>query len=119
MISRSNHHHQAMNATRVAEDLKREVWAFAQAVMDAESENCAENRMNYWKNRLQLSLELAKAKGMDSQEIARQCELSLGTPRGSRYPIAKSIFQIESHLRQHGVPARLNPRAPGLSAFPS
>lgn len=108
-----------MNATRLAEDLKREVWCFAQAVMDQEDQNCAENRMSYWKNRLHFSLELAKAKGMDPQEIARQCELALGTPHGARYPVAKSIFQIESHLRQHGVPARLKVRAPGLSAFPS
>ncbi|MCX6934937.1 MAG: hypothetical protein NTZ01_01880 [Verrucomicrobia bacterium] len=108
MISRA-HHQLGLHATRLAEDLQREVWGFAQAVIDAENQVCADNRMNYWKSRLLLSVEHAKARGMEAGEIARQCELSLSTSRGSSNFPVNSLFQIESYLRQQGVPAKLHP----------
>jgi len=96
-----------VHATRLAEDLQREIWGFAQAVIDAESQVCADNRMNYWKSRLTLSMEHAKARGMDPGEIAHQCELSLCTPHGSKPVPSSSLSQIENYLHQQGVPAKL------------
>ena len=92
----------------MAEDLQKEVWGFAQAVSDAQHQHCADNRMKYWKSRLSLSLDHAKSRGMDVQEIAHQCELSLSRSLGMRPLPAQSLFLIESFLRQQGVPARLN-----------
>ncbi|NDC80909.1 MAG: hypothetical protein EB090_06565 [Verrucomicrobia bacterium] len=116
MISRAyhHHHHPGVHASRLAEDLQREIWGFAQAVMDAEGDNCATNRMTYWKSRLAVSIEHAKSRGMAPEELAHQSELSLNRSQGSRFPSNQSLFQIESYLRQQGVPARLNagPHAP-------
>ena len=108
MISRVTQHHVGLHASRMAEDLQREVWGFAQAVADSEQQHCADNRMNYWKSRLSLSLDHAKARGMEIHEIAHQCELSLSRAPGTRPLPAQSLFLIESFLRQQGVPARLN-----------
>jgi len=107
MISRVTQHHPGLHASRMAEDLQREVWGFAQAVADAQQHHCADNRMNYWKSRLSLSVDHAKARGMDTQEIAHQCELSLSRSLGNRPLPAQTMFLIESFLRQQGVPARL------------
>ena len=115
MISRVTQHHPGLHASRMAEDLQREVWGFAQAVADAQSQHCADNRMNYWKSRLSLSVDHAKARGMDTQEIAHQCEISLSRSFGARPLPAQAMFLIESFLRQQGVPARLNSQA---QAFP-
>ncbi len=108
MISRISQHHVGLHASRMAEDLQREVWGFAQAVADAQQQHCADNRMNYWKSRLSLSVDHAKARGMDIQEIAHQCELSLSRSLGTRPLSAQTTFLIESFLRQQGIPARLN-----------
>ena len=108
MISRVTHHHVGLHASRMAEDLQREVWGFAQAVSDAQNQHCADNRMNYWKSRLTLAVEHAKARGMEIPEIAHQCELSLSRSFGTRPLPAQAMFLIESFLRQQGVPARLN-----------
>jgi len=108
MISRVTQHHPGLHASRMAEDLQREVWGFAQAVADAQQHHCADNRMNYWKSRLSLAVEHAKARGMDTQEIAHQCELSLSRSMGTRPLPAQAMFLIESFLRQQSVPARLN-----------
>lgn len=108
MISRVTQHHVGLHASRMAEDLQREIWGFAQAVSDAQHQTCADNRMNYWKSRVSLSLDHAKARGMEVQEIAHQCELSLARARGNRPLPAQTLFLIESFLRQQGVPARLN-----------
>jgi hypothetical protein len=91
----------------LAEDLQREIWGFAQAVMDAEGDHCANNRMTYWKSRLAVSIQHAKSRGMAPEEMAHQSELSLNRSQGSRYPTSQSLFHIESYLRQQGVPARL------------
>jgi len=108
MISRPHHHHHlGMHASRLAEDLQREIWGFAQAVMDAEGDHCATNRMTYWKSRLAVSIEHAKSRGMAPEELAHQSELSLSRSQGNRYPTSQSLFQIETYLRQQGVPARL------------
>ena len=108
MISRVTQHHVGRHASRMAEDLQREVWGFAQAIADSQQQHCADNRMNYWKSRLSLSLDHAKARGMEIQEIAHQCELSLSRSFGTRPLPPQSLFLIESFLRQQGVPARLN-----------
>jgi len=108
MISRVTQHHPGLHASRMAEDLQREVWGFAQAVADAQQHQCADNRMNYWKSRLSLSVGHAKARGMDTQEIAHQCEISLSRSFGTRPLPVQAKFLIESFLRQQGVPARLN-----------
>jgi len=108
MISRVTQYQPGLHASRMAEDLQREVWGFAQAVADAEHQQCADNRMNYWKSRLSLSVDHAKARGMDIQEIAHQCELSLSRSFGTRSLPSQAMFLIESFLRQQGVPARLN-----------
>jgi hypothetical protein len=107
MIFKSQHHPMGVHATRLAEDLQREIWGFAQAVIDAESQVCADNRMNYWKSRLTLSMEHAKARGMDPGEIAHQCELSLCTPHGAKPVPSSSLSRIENYLHQQGVPAKL------------
>jgi len=107
MISRIHHHPPSVHATRLAEDLQREIWGFAQAVIDEEHQVCADNRMNYWKSRLLLSVEHAKSKGMDAGEIAHQCELSLFTSRASKPLPTRSLTQIEGYLQQQGVPVRL------------
>jgi len=108
MISRPHHHHHlGMHATRLAEDLQREIWGFAQAVMDAEGDHCATNRMTYWKSRLAVSIEHAKSRGMAPEELAHQSELSLNRTQGTRYPTSQTLFQIETYLRQQGIPARL------------
>jgi hypothetical protein len=111
MISRITQHHVGLHASRVAEDLQKEVWGFAQAVSDAQNQHCADNRMNYWKSRLTLSVEHAKARGMEIPEIAHQCELSLAPSRASRPLATQTLFLIESFLRQQGIPARLNGQA--------
>jgi len=108
MISRVTQHQPGLHASRMAEDLQREVWGFAQAVADAQQQHCADNRMNYWKSRLSLSVDHAKARGMGIQEIAHQCELSLSRSFGTRPLPAPTMFLIESFLRQQGVPTRLN-----------
>lgn len=113
MISKIHHHHVGMHATRVSEDLQREIWGFAQAVMDETNQGCADNRMNYWKSRLTLSVEHAKAKGMDPIEIAHQCVLTLSRSQGSKALPAESLSRIESYLQTHGVPARLQPAVSG------
>ena len=115
MISRVPQHHVGLHASRMAEDLRREVWGFAQAVADAQKQHCADNRMNYWKSRLSLSVDHAKTRGMDVQEIAHQCELSLSKSLGARPLPVQTLFLIESFLRQQGVPARLN----GQTELPS
>ena len=107
MISRVHHHPIGVHATRLAEDLQREIWGFAQAVIDEEHQLCADNRMNYWKSRLLLSVEHAKSKGMDAGEIAHQCELSLCTSRTSKPLPTRSLNQIEGYLQEQGVPVRL------------
>ena len=107
MISRLHHHPLGVHATRLAEDLQREIWGFAQAVIDEEYQLCADNRMNYWKSRLLLSVEHAKSKGMDAGEIAHQCELSLCTSRTSKPLPTRSLNQIEGYLQEQGVPVRL------------
>ena len=107
MISRVHHHPLGVHATRLAEDLQREIWGFAQAVIDEEYQLCADNRMNYWKSRLLLSVEHAKSKGMDAGEIAHQCELSLCTSRTSKPLPTRSLNQIEGYLQEQGVPVRL------------
>ena len=107
MISRVHHHPLGVHATRLAEDLQREIWGFAQAVIDEEHQVCADNRMNYWKSRLLLSVEHAKSKGMDADEIAHQCELSLCTSRTSKPLPTRSLNQIEGYLQEQGVPVRL------------
>ena len=107
MISRLHHHPLGVHATRLAEDLQREIWGFAQAVIDEEHQLCADNRMNYWKSRLLLSVEHAKSKGMDAGEIAHQCELSLCTSRTSKPLPTRSLNQIEGYLQEQGVPVRL------------
>ena len=107
MISRVHHHQPGVHATRLAEDLQREIWGFAQAVIDEEYQLCADNRMNYWKSRLLLSVEHAKSKGMDAGEIAHQCELSLCTSRTSKPLPTRSLNQIEGYLQEQGVPVRL------------
>jgi hypothetical protein len=111
MISRITQHQPGLHATRMAEDLQREVWGFAQAVADAQEQQCADNRMNYWKSRLSLSVDHAKARGMEIQEIAHLCELSLSRSLGTRPLPTQAMFLIESFLRQQGVPARLNGQA--------
>jgi hypothetical protein len=111
MISRITQHHVGLHASRVAEDLQKEVWGFAQAVSDAQNQHCADNRMNYWKSRLTLSVEHAKARGMEIQEIAHQCEFSLSRSQRTRPLAAQTLFLIESFLRQQGIPARLNGQA--------
>ena len=108
MISRLHHHPLGVHATRLAEDLQREIWGFAQAVIDEEHQLCADNRMNYWKSRLLLSVEHAKSKGMDADEIAHQCELSLCTSRVSKPLPTRSLNQIEGYLQEQGVPVRLH-----------
>jgi len=119
MIFRSQYHPMGVHATRLAEDLQREIWGFAQAVIDAESQVCADNRMNYWKSRLTLSMEHAKARGMDLGEIAHQCELSLCTPHGAKPVPSSSLSQIENYLHQQGVPAKLqSPARFGLGSVP-
>jgi len=107
MISRTYHHHPGVHASRLAEDLQREIWGFAQAVMDSEGDHCATNRMTYWKSRLAVSIEHAKSRGMAPEELAHQSELSLSRSQGSRHPSSQSLFQIETYLRQQGIPARL------------
>jgi len=107
MISRVTQHQPGFHASRMAEDLQKEVWGFAQAVADAQHQHCADNRMNYWKSRLSISFDHAKARGMDIQEIAHQCEISLSRSFGTRPLPAQAMFLIESFLRQQGVPARL------------
>ncbi|NBS13609.1 hypothetical protein EBT23_04430 [bacterium] len=107
MISRAYHHHPGVHASRLAEDLQREIWGFAQAVIDAEGNQCATNRMTYWKSRLAIAIEHAKSRGMAPEELAHQSELSLNRAQGSRHPTSQSLFQIETYLRQQGVPARL------------
>ena len=108
MISKIHHHHHVgMHATRISEDLQREIWGFAQAVIDEENQGCADNRMNYWKSRLTLSVEHAKAKGMDPSEIAHQCVLTLCRSRGSKVLPNQSLSRIESYLQTQGVPAKL------------
>jgi hypothetical protein len=107
MISKIHHHHVGMHATRISEDLQREIWGFAQAVIDEEKQGCADNRMNYWKSRLTLSVEHAKAKGMDASEIAHQCVLTLCRSGGSKALPNQSLSRIESYLQTQGVPARL------------
>jgi len=107
MISRAYHHHPGVHASRLAEDLQREIWGFAQAVMDSEGDHCATNRMTYWKSRLAVSIEHAKSRGMAPEELAHQSELSLSRSQGSRHPSSQSLFQIETYLRQQGIPARL------------
>ena len=107
MISKMHHHHVGMHATRISEDLQREIWGFAQAVIDEENQGCADNRMNYWKSRLTLSVEHAKAKGMDASEIAYQCVLTLCRSRGSKVLPNESLSRIESYLQTQGVPAKL------------
>jgi hypothetical protein len=107
MISRVHHHPLGVHATRLAEDLQREIWGFAQAVIDEEHQLCADNRMNYWKSRLLLSVEHAKSKGMDADEIAHQCELSLCTSRAAKPMPIRSLNQIEGYLQEQGVPVRL------------
>ena len=116
MISRIHHHPPGVHATRLAEDLQREIWGFAQAVIDEEHQVCADNRMNYWKSRLLLSVEHAKSKGMDADEIAHQCELSLCTSRTSKPLPTRSLTQIEGYLQQQGVLVRL--QAPNGNAAP-
>lgn len=116
MISRFHHHPLGVHATRLAEDLQREIWGFAQAVIDEEHQVCADNRMNYWKSRLLLSVEHAKSKGMDADEIAHQCELSLCTSRTSKPLPTRSLTQIEGYLQQQGVLVRL--QAPNGNAAP-
>ena len=116
MISRVHHHPLNVHATRLAEDLQREIWGFAQAVIDEEHQVCADNRMNYWKSRLLLSVEHAKSKGMDADEIAHQCELSLCTSRTSKPLPTRSLTQIEGYLQQQGVLVRL--QAPNGNAAP-
>lgn len=96
-----------MHATRLAEDLQREIWGFAQAVIDEENKNCAGNRMNYWESRLTLSVEQAKAKGMDAAEIAHQFELTLGANRGCKSLPQFSLAKIENYLQRQGVSAQL------------
>ena len=44
---------------------------------------------------------------MAPEELAHQSELSLNRTQGTRYPTIQTLFQIESYLRQQGVPARL------------
>jgi hypothetical protein len=44
---------------------------------------------------------------MAPEELAHQSELSLNRSQGNRYPTSQSLFQIESYLRQQGVPACL------------
>ena len=107
MISRVTQHHVGLHASRIAEDLQKEVWGFAQAVSDAQQQNCADNRMNYWKSRLTLSVEHAKTRGMEIEEIAHQCERSLSRSAGTRPLASQTRFLIESFLRQQGIPARL------------
>ena len=107
MISKIHHHHVGMHATRISEDLQREIWGFAQAVIDEENQGCADNRMNYWKSRLTLSVEHAKAKGMDPTEIAHQCVLTLCRSGGSKALPNQSLSRIESYLQTQGVPAKL------------
>ena len=107
MISRVHHHPLGVHATRLAEDLQREIWGFAQAVIDEEHQLCADNRMNYWKSRLLLSVEHAKSKGMDADEIAHQCELSLCPSRAAKPMPIRSLNQIEGYLQEQGVPVRL------------
>ena len=114
MISKIHHHHVGMHATRISEDLQREIWGFAQAVIDEENQGCADNRMNYWKSRLTLSVEHAKAKGMDASEIAYQCVLTLCRSRGSKALPNESLSRIESYLQTQGVPAKLQDSATGL-----
>jgi len=113
MISKIHHHHVGMHATRISEDLQREIWGFAQAVIDEEKQGCADNRMNYWKSRLTLSVEHAKAKGMDASEIAYQCVLTLCRSRGSKVLPNESLSRIESYLQTQGVPAKLQDSATG------
>ena len=113
MISKIHHHHVGMHATRISEDLQREIWGFAQAVIDEENQGCADNRMNYWKSRLTLSVEHAKAKGMDASEIAHQCVLTLCRSRGSKVLPNQSLSRIESYLQTQGVPAKLQDSATG------
>jgi hypothetical protein len=108
MISRVTQHHVGLHASRMAEDLQREVWGFAQAVSDGQNQHCADNRMNYWKSRLTLALEHARTRGMETPEIAHQCELSLSHSRLNRPLASQTLFLIESFLRQQGIPARLN-----------
>ena len=108
MISRVTQHHVGLHASRIAEDLQKEVWGFAQAVSDAQRQNCADNRMNYWKSRLTLAVEHAKSRGMEIQELAHQCERSLSRSAGTRPLPSQPLFLIESFLRQQGIPARLN-----------
>jgi len=119
MISRAYHHHPGVHASRLAEDLQREIWGFAQAVMDAEGDHCATNRMTYWKSRLAVSIEHAKSRGMAPEELAHQSELSLNRSQGSRHPSSQSLFQIETYLRQQGIPARLKAGLNTPIIFPS
>jgi hypothetical protein len=107
MISKIHHYQVGVHATRLSEDLQREIWGFAQAVIDEENQQCANNRMNYWKSRLTLSVEHAKAKGMDLGEIAHQCQLTLCAPRGIKPLPGDSLGRIESYLQSQGVPAKL------------
>ena len=107
MISKIHHYQVGVHATRLSEDLQREIWGFAQAVIDEENQQCANNRMNYWKSRLTLSVEHAKAKGMDLGEIAHQCHLTLCAPRGIKPLPGDSLGRIESYLQSQGVPANL------------
>ncbi len=107
MISKIHHHQVGMHATRLSEDLQREIWGFAQAVVDEVNQGCADNRMNYWKSRLTLSVEHAKARGMDAEEIAHQCELTLCTTRGTTPLPGDTLSRIETYLQRQGVPAKL------------
>ena len=107
MISKIHHHQVGMHATRLSEDLQREIWGFAQAVIDEVNQDCADNRMKYWKSRLTLSVEHAKASGMDAEEIAHQCQLTLCSSRGTKPMPGDSLSRIESYLQTQGVPARL------------
>ena len=78
MISRVHHHQPGVHATRLAEDLQREIWGFTQAVIDEEH-----------------------------QLFAHQCELSLCTSRAAKPMPTRSLNQIEGYLQEQGVPVRL------------
>ena len=107
MISKIHHHQVGIHATRLSQDLQREIWGFAQAVVDEVNQGCAGNRMNYWKSRLTLSVEHAKSRGMDAEEIAHQCELTLCTSRGTKPLPGDTLSRIETYLKTQGVPAKL------------
>ena len=118
MISKIHHYQVGMHATRLSEDLQREIWGFAQAVIDELDHGCADNRMKYWKSSLTLSVEHAKARGMDAEEIAHQCELTLCTRRGTKPMPVDSLSRIESYLQTQGVPAKLLSDSPAGAVAP-